>query len=319
VRRLVQLSGGTPGERLETAVEVARWAPLCAGSRPLIRLHLGRLAESPEMKELSTRFEDPEKDEVAPGFTEVVASSQIELRIYALLTPRQQQAIREHGLTLSSRELPLAARALFARSVGTIWQPGIPVERVQRSSRWLRFHDDQIWTRYLIPGVPPERAARQRTIYEFAPARPVRAHSLVGLPAPELQVEERTGRSVSIQPRGSLLLYVAPAWPRPLVTRAEAFTDLRALQRLCAELPGGERVLVLGTDAAAAELRDWWKERGLSWPPLALQPESAQRLGVRHLPMAVIVDRGGRITWAKEGYTPGDEAEWRTQLARAGG
>jgi hypothetical protein len=182
VRRWVQLSGGTPGERLETAVEVARWAPLCAGSRPLIRLHLGRLAESPEMKELSTRFEDPEKDEAAPGFTKVVASSQIELRIYALLTPRQQQAIREQGLTLSWRELPLAARALFARSVGTIWEPGIPVERA-----------------------------------------------------------------------------------------------------------------------------------------LALHPESAPRLGVRHLPMAVIVDRGGRITWAKQGYTPGDEAEWRTRLARAGG
>jgi hypothetical protein len=161
--------------------------------------------------------------------------------------------------------------------------------------------------------------AGQGFIHRFAPARPVRAQNLVGLPAPELQAEDPAGKRISIRPSGPLLLYVAPVWPRPVVTRAEDFADLRALQRLRAELPNGpNRVLVFGTDATAAELRDWWKARGLSLPPLALLPESAPQLGVRHLPLAVVVDRAGRITWAREGCAHGDEAEWRRELDKAG-
>jgi hypothetical protein len=313
--RWVQLSSGTFNDRLEAAVEIARWAPL-GFDLPFFRLHLGRLAENQEMKELSKQFEDPGEEEVSPGFTEVVAYSQTELRIYGLLPPRQQQAIREGGLTLSWREMPPAARALFARSVRTVWSPGVPEERIRESSLWLRFHDEHILLRYQIPGVRPGQEKWQRFIFRFAPARPVRASGLVGERLPELQVEEPGGKRITLPPVGPLLLYAIPAWPRPLVSREEAFTDLRALQRLRAELPeGSKHVFVLGTDATAAELRDWWKARGLALPPLALLPASAERLGVRHLPVALVVDGNGRITWAKEGYTAGDEAAWRRELA----
>ena len=66
--------------------------------------------------------------------------------------------------------------------------------------------------------------------------------------------------------------------------------------------------------ATAAELREWWSERGLTSPPPALPPGGAQRLGARHLPLAIAVDGAGRVTWVKGGYEPGDEAEWRRQL-----
>ena len=33
----------------------------------------------------------------------------------------------------------------------------------------------------------------------------------------------------------------------------------------------------------------------------------------------VDVDRDGRVTWLKEGYAAGDEAEWSRQLERAAG
>jgi hypothetical protein len=95
--------------------------------------------------------------------------------------------------------------------------------------------------------------------------------------------------------------------------------DLQALQRMslaATETP--TRVLVLGTGATAAELRDWWQERGLTLPPLALFPDAAASLGARSLPLALVVDRAGRVLWAKEGYAPGDEAEWRRQLEQVG-
>jgi hypothetical protein len=81
----------------------------------------------------------------------------------------------------------------------------------------------------------------------------------------------------------------------------------------------GRRLLVLGTDATAVELQRWWRERKLALPPRALGPESARLYGVRGQPVAVVVDADGRVVWAKEGYSPGDEAEWERQLARAGG
>jgi hypothetical protein len=314
--RWAELAGGTPEDRLQAAVEIARWAPFSPGSLPLYRLRLGRLANRPEMKERSTAFTDPDMDEVAPGFVEVVAGAQAEFRIYALLPPRQQQAVREQGLTLSWEEMPPAARDLFARRVTTFWEPGIRAENLRQSSLWMRFNHDNILFRYLIAGVPSDRAARQRSINRFAPARPVRAHGLVGQPAPELEYEDAPGQTVSLQPRGPLLLYLAPAWPRPVVTRKEEFADLLALQEMH---EAGRRLLVLGTDATAVELQKWWRERWLLLPPRALDPDSARLYGVRGQPVAVVVDADGRVVWAKEGYAPGDEGEWRTQLARAGG
>src|SRR5207248_3024126 len=111
-------------------------------------------------------------------------------------------------------------------------------------------------------------------------------------------------------PHGPMLLYVTPAWPRPMVAEGDSLADLKAL----AKLEGGQ---VFGTEATAAELRRWWKERGLAEPPLALRPAAGQRLGVRHLPLAIVVDAQGRVAWVKEGYTAGDEAEWSRQLKQA--
>jgi hypothetical protein len=305
LRRWEKLIGGTSAGRLQAAVEVTGWVPHSPNPHTAgFRLRV--LEESPEISRLSA------------GFVDAVGQLETDLRIYRLLSPAQQRQVTGPGLTLTWAEMGPALRDLFTRRVRSYARPGIREEDLQQSHLTLHFVDDLLNAKYQLapPGVAPE-GWEQGSIATNPAARP---ENLVGQLAPELEFETASGETRRVPPRGPLFLYVAPAWPRPLVTRAEPFTDLRALQRLCAELPdGGERVLVLGTDATAAELRDWWKERGLRWPPLALQPEAAQRLGVRHLPMAVVVDRGGRITWAKEGYTPGDEAEWRTQLVRAGG
>src|SRR5262249_10089823 len=154
-------------------------------------------------------------------------------------------------------EMPREARDLFAWRVRTFWEPGIDDEHLRRSSLWLRFSSDNILVRYLIAGVPANRAtntAGQGVIHRFAPARPVRARSLVGSPAPELQYQEPSGRQISLHPHGPLLVYVAPAWPRPAVAKQEKWADLRAVQQLSQSDDAARRVLVLGTDATAAEL-----------------------------------------------------------------
>jgi hypothetical protein len=91
---------------------------------------------------------------------------------------------------------------------------------------------------------------------------------------------------------------------------------MHALQQL---VDSGNPVRVIGTEATATELGIWWKDRGLNLPPHALPPDSAHRLGVHHLLIAIIVDRNGHIAWVKEGYAAEDAAEWRRQLARAKG
>jgi hypothetical protein len=100
-----------------------------------------------------------------------------------------------------------------------------------------------------------------------------------------------------------------------VVARQEAFADLKAVQRLSAAVASTDaRVLMVGTGATAAELQVWWKERGLALPPVALGSEAARLLGARSQPLALVVGRAGRVAWAKEGYTPGDEDEWQRQV-----
>src|SRR5207248_2602038 len=121
----------------------------------------------------------------------------------------RQQATREQGLTLSWQEMPPEARDLFARRVRTFWEPGIDDEHLRRSSLWMSFNNDNILVRYLISGVPSDRAtntAGQGYIHRFAPARPARAHNLVGQPAPELEFEDASGKTHTMQPHGPLVL-----------------------------------------------------------------------------------------------------------------
>jgi hypothetical protein len=312
VTHWAELVRGSSEDRLQALVEIAHATPLSHGFSPA-RDRLSPLRASPAMMELVPNPTDPERNE----FVYVAAWLQPELRIYELLPPSQRQVIREEGLTLTWREMPPAIRALFTRSVCDYWEPGIPAENLRESGLFLRFHGDHLSVRYLIRGVPPARAERTRSELEIAPAQPVRAHRLVGQPAPELQVEDRYGKSVPVPLHGPLLLYLAPAWPRPVVTREEEFADLRALQALQEAVTPGQRILVLGTDATVGELRTWWKERGLTLPPLALIADSARNWGVLGQPVAAIVDAAGQVVWAKEGYTPGDEMDWRRELGGA--
>ena len=135
---------------------------------------------------------------------------------------------------------------------------------------------------------------------------------LVVEPVGELEVQAEAAKSRMVRPAGPALLYITPAWPRPVVSAHERFGELKALAGMAVP-----EIQVFGTEATTAELRDWWNARGLSAPPLALLPASAQRLGVHHLPLAIVVNREGRVAWVKAGYTPGDEAEWRRELERA--
>jgi hypothetical protein len=136
---------------------------------------------------------------------------------------------------------------------------------------------------------------------------------LVGKPLPDLKIEEAPGNTTTLHPRRPALLYVTPAWPRPVVARQEEFADLKALAQM-----DRAHTLVLGTEATSSELRGWWKARGLEAPPLALLPGAAGPLGARHRPLAIVLDGEGRVAWVKQGYTPGDEGEWRRQLERVG-
>jgi hypothetical protein len=171
---------------------------------------------------------------------------------------------------------------------------------------------DRLFVRWLLAGLPmpPEM---EETLAVEAEADRQRS---VGQPLPELRIEDASGKSSPLRPGGPLLLYVAPAWPRPAVTTSETFSDLKAVERLRGN--GGSRpwVLVVGTGGGAAELRAWRKERGVGLPPLALAREPAERLGAHGLPLALIVDRQGHIAWRKEGYDPGDAAEWQRRLER---
>jgi hypothetical protein len=305
LRRWEKLIGGTSAERLQAAVEVTGWAPHSPNPHTAgFRLRV--LEESPEISRLSA------------GFVDAVGQLETDLRIYRLLTPAQQRQITGPGLTLTWAEMDPALRDLFARRVRSSVRPGIREEDLQQSRLTLQFVGDLLNAKYQLapPGVAPE-GWEQGSLATNPAARP---ENLVGQPAPELQIETESGETRRLQPRGPLFLYIAPAWPRPMVERAEQFPELRAAQQLGEASPqSGARILVLGASGTAAELRRWWKERGLALPPQALSPESAQQLGVRHLPVAMVVDRRGCITWAKEGYADGDEAEWRRQLERAGG
>jgi hypothetical protein len=250
---------------------------------------------------------------VAPEFAGAGARLQLELLIYDRLPPARQREVTGPGLTLMWSEMPAAVRSLFAARLRGWLQPGIRDETLRRGGLFMRFDGQHFLFRWLLP---PPHTPSFREMRLTAPPATV-SQPLVGRPLPMLIIEDAEGKIQRLRPADPFLLYVAPAWPRPVVTREETFADLKALQQMRAGDPADtSRVLVVGTEATATELRRWWQERGLTLPPLALAPDAAQRLGVGHLPLAIVMDRGGRIAWVKEGYEPGDEEEWRRQLAR---
>lgn len=299
--RWAHLLRGTNADRLQMLVELARLVPFSPHPH-VVADRLQLLADSPELA-WTVQQKGPSTVDSVFG---VVANTQLELLLYGALSPAQQREVLGPGLTIRWDETPLAWRKLYARQLFLPRHrepaPGLTVS--------MRYSGDHLVIDRGFPDSPPSNS-----LDVFLPAEPSDDLSqLVGRPAPELTVEDPSGRILSARPRGPMLIYVTPAWPRPVVARQEEWPDLRSLTEMA-----GTRLEVFGTEATAPELRDWWKERRLSWPPLALLPTSAQRLGARHVPLAVVVDRQGRVTWVKEGYAPGDEALWRQQLGRASG
>jgi hypothetical protein len=302
--QVAQWVHGSASDRLQAAVAVARWAPLSPNYKPLMD-RLQPLAMSPEVSGISTQVGDD-------SFVTAVARVQTELLMYGALPVSQQRRVTGGGLTMTWTEMPPRFRELFTRRVRLFLEPGLSEESLRRSSVFLQFGGDRLFVRWLLAGLPmpPEM---EETLAVEAEADRQRS---VGQPLPEPRIEDASGKTSPLRPGGPLLLYVAPAWPRPTVTTSETFADLKAVERLRENTGPRARVLIVGTGGGAAELRAWWKERGVGLPPLALARESAERLGAHGLPLALIVDRQGRIAWRKEGYDPGDAAEWQRQLER---
>ncbi len=304
--RLQGLIRGGEADRLRAAVEVARLAPLAPNYQTL-RDRLQGLALCPEVSGVPGEVGDE-------TFTTAVARVQTELLMFDALPPALQRRATSAGLTLAWTEMPPRFRELFARRVALFVAPGLGAENLVKSRLFLQFHDDRLLVRWLLAGLAPAPEMEEGLALGLA-AGPA---SLVGQPLPALEVTDTAGKVRSYRPVGPLLLLVAPAWPRPVVLREESFAELQALRSWADGARGpGAPAMLIGTEATAAELGRWWPERGVSNRPLALSPASAARLGMQHETLALGVDRGGRVVWAKAGFEAGDEAEWRRQWRKA--
>jgi hypothetical protein len=301
--RWVKLLRGTPADRLQAAAEVAEWMPLTPDGHTAW-FCLSVLSESPEIRRL------------CPDFVSAVAGLQHELRLYHRLTSEQQAQVTGPGLTLTWDAMSAPQRELFIYPIRYYLDPFITEENLRQSSVMLHFVEDRLRPTWFV--APLGRPVTEAKLWESIPPNPVaEPRHLLGGPLPELEVVTVAGKTERLRLRGPLLLLVAPVWPRPWVDRVGTFPELKAAQKLGETTrPSGGRVLVLGAGATAAELRTWWKERGVRLTPRAVTPESAQELGARHLPISLVVDRDGHVTWAKEGYADGDAEEWRRQLDR---
>jgi hypothetical protein len=300
IARWRRLLHGSAADRMQMLVEIAQRAPF--STHPRITWDRMRvLTENPEL-DWTIRQDGPR---TALTVFDMVAVRQIELHLYDRLPATQKQRVLTSGLTLQWAEIPDDLRAWFLRAFTRLRE-----EKLRSSTLFMRCDEKRFQMNWVYPALP---GSDERELY-WDPQPADDPQRLVGQPLPELEVVDTTGKASTLRLSGPLLLYVTPAWPRPLVAPREEFADLKTLGQMDAS-----KAQILGTEATATELRDWWKERGLAVLPLALRPDSAQRLGVHHLPLAIVVDRTGRITWVKEGFAPGDEAEWRRQLERAGG
>jgi hypothetical protein len=302
VARWRQMLRGSNTERLQILVEIAQRTPVNTLYSRLTWDRLRVLDDYPELIRTSRQ----EKARTVSSFFGVVANRHLELLLYSRMPAARQREVFGAGLTITWPEIPADLQRLFRQLAIKIKEP----EAFRSLRVFMHYEGDHLE----ITVEFPTHSIRD-AMDVFLPAEPADdLQQLVGTPLPELEVEDASGKTVTLRPRGPVLLYVAPAWPRPVIAAQEAFPDFKALQEM-----NPAQLLLLGTEATAAELRLWWADRGLKHLPLALQPASSQRLGARHQPLAIMVDRAGRITWVKAGYAPGDEAEWRRQLDRAGG
>jgi hypothetical protein len=301
VARWRQMLRGSNANRLQILVEIAQRTPVSTVYQRLTWDRLRILDDYPELATTSRQ----EGGRTVSSFFGVVANRHLELLLYSRLPPARQREAFGAGLTIPWSEIPADLQQLHRKLAVRIKEP--------EAFRALR-----IFIRYQGDHLEITRDFPTRSIHDAMevslPAVPADdRQQLVGKAIPDLEAETTAGKAITLHPRGPLLLYVTPAWPRPLVAERETFADLQALKSLDAA-----RVQVLGTQATAPELAAWWQARGLEAPPVALRPAATQQLGVRSLPLALVIGGDGRVTWVKEGYTPGDEAEWRRQLESAG-
>jgi hypothetical protein len=291
---------GSNRDRFAMLVEIARQLPFAIYGR-LTWDRLQRLEASPELA-WSTRQDGAR---TVSSFFGVISNRHFELLLYDRMPPARQQQVFGAGLTITWPEIPADLQQLLRKRAKGIKDPAA----FSSFRIFIRFEGDRLQIDREFPAV-----AIHDPMELLLPAQPAEdTRLLVGRPLPELEIEPAQGTMTALRPRGPLLLYVTPAWPSPFVAERESFADLRALQRMDAGC-----VQVVATGATAAELAVWWRERGLEAPPMALRPEAAQQLGAHFLPLALVLDGAGRVTWVKEGYESGDEGEWRRQLARAG-
>jgi hypothetical protein len=279
--RWKSLLQGTNADRLQVVLELASVAPYSRTPR-LESDRLRILEQSPELAR-TLRQDGPQN---VPSLISIVSLRHVELLVYDRLPVEKRRQVFGSGLVIRGSEFPQDLGELLKERLDD-------KESLPRRSLFMRYSGDRLQMNWDARGMT---SGSQMEV--ILPAEPTDdPQQLVGQFLPDLEVEGASGKTTSFRLTGPALLYVTPAWPRPVVTVQEDFADLKAIERM-----PGLRPQVLGTEAAATEVRDWWKERGLAAPPLALRPASAQRLGVRHVPLAIVVDRAGRVVWVREGY-----------------
>jgi len=110
-----------------------------------------------------------------------------------------------------------------------------------------------------------------------------------------------------------VLLNFWATWCVPCLTELEAFRLLHAEYAA-----RGFTVLAVSVDQpqTVARVRSFARARGFPFPVL-LDPDEAtyRAYGGAVMPTSVLIDRDGLIVHRKEGYQPGDEADWTARIA----
>jgi peroxiredoxin len=132
--------------------------------------------------------------------------------------------------------------------------------------------------------------------------------------APVFRIPAIDGTTLDLrEQRGTVvLLNFWATWCVPCLTELEAFRTLHA--RYAAR---GFTVLAVSVDQpqTAARVRSFAQARAFPFPVLLDPDEAVYRLyGGAVMPTSVLIDAEGRIAHRKEGYQPGDEADWEHRI-----
>ena len=93
--------------------------------------------------------------------------------------------------------------------------------------------------------------------------------------------------------------------------------ELPEIQRLYNELGGkGFVVVTINVDRSPAGVGAFMKRLDLALPVYRLEEGMLDRLGVRSIPMSVLVDTDGRVVRLYRGYSPGMVRELRRELEK---